>query len=48
MEDKEEFVDELKLKNDPIEEWPLNKLKKEAEGDSGMGKSQERDDIGID
>ena len=50
MEDKEnkkEFVDELKTMNDPIENWPLKKLKKEAEGVSGMGQAQERDEIGI-
>lgn len=48
MEDKEEFVEDLKTRNDPIEQWPINKLKKEAQDDSGKGQVQERDDIGID
>lgn len=48
MEDeKEVFEEELKTKNDPIENWPTKKLKKEAEDDSGMGQAQERDDLGI-
>lgn len=48
MEDeKKDFQDDLKSRNDPIEQWPINKLKKEASGDDGMGQSQERDEIGI-
>ena len=56
MEDeKQEFQDELQSHNDPIENWPIQKLKKEAEGDmgkgqtidGGMGQAQERDEIGI-
>ena len=48
MEDeKQEFQEELKAHNDPIENWPLNKLKKEASDDEGMGQAQERDEIGI-
>ena len=48
MEDeKQEFQDELQSHNDPIENWPIQKLKKEAEDDGGMGQAQERDDIGI-
>ena len=49
MEDKEKefFVDELKTKNDPIEQWPIKKLKKEAEDDGGQGQQQVRDDLGI-
>lgn len=48
MEDEKEFFkEELKSKNDPIEQWPVNKLKKEAGNDSEMGQSQERDEIGI-
>lgn len=48
MDEKEQFVDDLKSRNDPIENWPIKKLKKAAEDDSGMGQAQERDDIGID
>lgn len=49
MEDeKKEFQDELQAHNDPIENWPIQKLKKEAEGDMGKGQTIERDDIGID
>lgn len=50
MDDKEnyqEFVDELKTKNDPIEQWPTSKLKKESEDDSGQGQTKGRDDLGI-
>ncbi len=50
MEDKEnykEFVEELKTRNDPIEQWPINKLKKEAGSDSDRGQAQERDELGI-
>ena len=47
MDDKEEFIDELHDKNDPVEQWPIKKLKKESEDDSGMGQAQERDDLGI-
>ena len=48
MEDeKQEFQDELQTHNDPIENWPIQKLKKEAEGDMGKGQTIERDDIGI-
>lgn len=48
MEDeKQEFQEELKAHNDPIENWPLNKLKKEASDDEGMGQAQERDELGI-
>lgn len=48
MEDEREyFEEELKSNNDPIEQWPIQKLKKEAGGDSGKGQVQERDDIGI-
>lgn len=50
MEDKEnkqDYVDELKEMNDPIENWPIKKLKKEAEDDSGADQQQVRDDLGI-
>ena len=48
MEDeKQEFQEELKAHNDPIENWPLNKLTKEASDDEGMGQAQERDELGI-
>ena len=48
MEDeKQEFQEELQNHNDPIENWPIQKLKKEAEDDGGMGQAQERDEIGI-
>lgn len=48
MEDeKQEFQDELQSHNDPVENWPIQKLKKEAEDDGGIGQAQERDDIGI-
>lgn len=50
MEDKEnyeEFVDELKTRNDPVENWPINKLKKEAGDEAGQGQSKEKDDLGI-
>ena len=45
--EREDFIDEIKSKNDPIEEWPTKKLKKEVEGDSGKGQKKERDDLGI-
>lgn len=48
MDEKEQFVDDLKSRNDPIENWPVNKLKKEAGNESGKGQTIERDDIGID
>ena len=48
MEDeKQEFQEELKAHNDPIENWPVQKLKKEASDDEGMGQAQERDELGI-
>ena len=48
MEDeKQEFQEELQNHNDPIENWTIQKLKKEAEDDGGIGQAQERDDIGI-
>ena len=46
-ENNKEFIDELKTKNDPVENWPLKKLKKEAEGGSDKENTIERDDIGI-
>lgn len=50
MEDKEKqyFDEEMKSKIDPIENWPIKKLKKEAE-DDGQGNDQSLviDDIGI-
>ncbi len=45
---REDFIDEMKSKNDPIEGWSIKRLKKEAEDDSGKGESLERDDLGID
>jgi len=48
MDEKEQFVDDLKSRNDPIENWPVNKLKKEAGNDAGKGQTIERGDIGID
>lgn len=49
MEDneKKQFEEDLKSRNDPIENWPTAKLKKEAEDDSGQGQSIQRDDLGI-
>lgn len=49
MEDneREQFGEDLKSRNDPIENWPTAKLKKEAGDDSGKGKSIQRDDLGI-
>lgn len=49
MEDneKEVFEEELKTKNDPVEQWPINKLKKEVQGDAGKGQVKEKDNIGI-
>lgn len=46
-EERQDFIDEIKSKNDPIEEWPIKKLKKEAEDDSGKGETLQRDDLGI-
>lgn len=45
---RKDFIDEIKSKNDPIEEWSTKRLKKEAEDDSGKGESLERDELGID
>ncbi len=47
MDDKEEFVDELHEKNDPVEQWPTQKLKKEVQEGSEKGQIKERDDLGI-
>lgn len=47
MDEKEIFQEELRSKNDPVENWPLNKLKKEAGEGSEMGQTQERDELGI-
>ena len=30
---REDFIDEMKSKNDPIEGWSIKRLKKEAEDD---------------
>ena len=48
MDEKEQFVDYLKSRNDTIEILPVNKLIKESGNDSGKGQTIERDDIGID
>ena len=41
-DEKKYFQEDLKSRNDPIEQWPIKKLKKEASDDSGMGQAQER------
>ena len=47
-DDREEYIEELQSQNDPIEQWPTNKLKKEANsGDDGMDQNIVIDDIGI-
>ena len=47
-EEHQDFIDEVKSLRDPIEEWPLKKLKKEANsGDDGMDQNLVIDDIGI-
>lgn len=45
---RKDFIDELKSKNDPIEGWNTERLKNEVTNDREKGKSQERDDLGID
>ncbi len=47
-DEREEYIEELQSQNDPIEQWPLKKLKKEADsGDDGMDQNKVIDDIGI-
>ncbi len=47
-DERQDYIDELQSQNDPIEQWPLNKLKKEANG-GGSDKDPNLtiDDIGI-
>lgn len=46
-EEHQDLIDEVKSLRDPIEEWPLNKLKKEANGGDDKGQNQVIDDLGI-
>lgn len=46
-DDRKEYIDQLKSEIDPIEEWPLAKLKKAVQED-GSENTQSRDDIELD
>lgn len=47
-DEHQDLIDEISALNDPIEEWPLKKLKKEADSsDDDKGQNQVIDDIGI-
>lgn len=46
-DEKQAFQEDLISRNDPVEGWSTKRLKKEVEGNSGVGQAQERDDLGI-